>query len=58
LDIPDEYERMDERLIDLIQKGTEFHLKEEFGIEPGAAPNGRSVTPGDEPDGPGKAPDR
>jgi len=29
LDIPDDYERMDEQLIVLIQKGTEFHLKGE-----------------------------
>ena len=39
LDIPDDYERMDEQLIALIQKGTEFHLKEVFGIEAGATPN-------------------
>ena len=41
LDIPDEYERMDEQLIALIQKGTEFHLKQVFGIEPNAPPNSR-----------------
>jgi predicted protein tyrosine phosphatase len=35
LDIPDEYARMDQSLIDLIRQGTEFHLKHEFNIEPG-----------------------
>ena len=39
LDIPDQYEYMDEQLIALIQQGTEFHLKQEFGIESSAAPN-------------------
>ena len=32
LDIPDEYERMDQELIALIRKGTEFQLKNEFGL--------------------------
>jgi hypothetical protein len=49
---------MDERLIALIQKGTGFHLKEEFGIEPGAAPNDGSARPDDQPDSSGKGPDR
>jgi len=40
LDIPDEYERMNEQLIALIQEGTEFYLREVFGIEPGAAADG------------------
>ena len=34
LDIPDEYERMDQELISLIRNGTEFHLKHEFNLEP------------------------
>jgi len=51
LDIPDEYERMDEQLIALIQKGTEFYLNEVFGIEPCTAPNGGSVTPDDSSEG-------
>ena len=33
LDIPDEYEYMDEELVKLIREGTEFHLKHRFGIE-------------------------
>lgn len=32
LDIPDEYEYMDDELIALIKEGTEFHLKHRFGI--------------------------
>jgi predicted protein tyrosine phosphatase len=40
LDIPDEYERMDPELISLIQSGTEFHLKQQFDIEPNSAPDG------------------
>ena|SRR6266498_5065277 len=51
LDIPDEYERMDEQLIALIQKGTEFHLKELFGIEPEAAPNAGPATLDDNSEG-------
>jgi predicted protein tyrosine phosphatase len=39
LDIPDDYERMDPELIVLIQNGTEFHLKQEFGIEPRDVPD-------------------
>ncbi len=37
LDIPDEYERMDQELIGLIHTGTEFHLKQHFNLEPAAA---------------------
>jgi predicted protein tyrosine phosphatase len=33
LDIPDEFEYMDEELIKLIRQGVEFHLKHEFNIE-------------------------
>lgn len=33
LDIPDEYEFMDEDLVGLITDGTEFHLKRRFRIE-------------------------
>ena len=33
LDIPDEYEFMNEELVELIREGTEFHLKHRFGIE-------------------------
>lgn len=33
LDIPDEFEYMDEELIKLIRLGVEFHLKHEFNIE-------------------------
>jgi predicted protein tyrosine phosphatase len=44
LDIPDEYERMDPELVSLIQSGTEFHLKQQFDIEPNAAPNGGPAT--------------
>jgi len=47
-DIPDDYERKDEQLIVLIQKGTESRLKEVFGIEPGAVPNNDLATPDDE----------
>jgi protein-tyrosine phosphatase len=32
LDIPDEYEFMNEELVDLIREGTEFYLKHRFGI--------------------------
>ena len=35
LDIPDEYEYMDDELIKLIDEGVEFHLKQEFNLEPG-----------------------
>jgi len=38
LDIPDDYERMDPELIALIEKGTEFHLKQRFNLEPGPNP--------------------
>jgi predicted protein tyrosine phosphatase len=34
LDIPDEYQFMDVELITLIREGVEFHLKDEFNIEP------------------------
>ena len=33
LDIPDEYEFMDEELIERIREGTDFHMKHKFGIE-------------------------
>ena len=33
LDIPDEFEFMDQELVELIRAGTEFHLKCRFGIE-------------------------
>lgn len=32
LDIPDEYQRMDQELVALIQAGTEFHLKQNFNL--------------------------
>ena len=32
LDIPDEYEFMNEELVELIRGGTEFYLKHRFGI--------------------------
>ena len=34
LDIPDEYQFMDEELINLIREGTEFYLNRRLGIEP------------------------
>lgn len=34
LEIPDEYESMDEELCQLIRQGTEFWLRHRFGIEP------------------------
>ena len=34
LDIPDEYQFMDEELINLIREGTEFYLTRRLGIEP------------------------
>jgi predicted protein tyrosine phosphatase len=34
LEIPDEYQFMDEELVGLIREGTEFHLKYRFGIQP------------------------
>ena len=40
LDIPDKYERMDPELVSLIQGGTEFHLKQQFNIEPSAIGSG------------------
>ena len=51
LDIPDEYARMNEQLIALIQQGTEFHLKEVFGIAPDAALNDEPATPDDNAEG-------
>ena len=33
LDIPDEFEYMDEELIKLIREGVEYHLSHEFNIE-------------------------
>jgi predicted protein tyrosine phosphatase len=39
LDIPDEYNRMDQELIALIEEGTEFHLKHHFGLEPNESTN-------------------
>ena len=36
LDIPDDYFFMNEDLIELLREGTEFHLKRELGLEPGA----------------------
>lgn len=35
LDIPDEFEYMDEELIKLIRQGVEFHLIQEFNLEQG-----------------------
>ena len=32
LEIPDEYQFMDEELIGLIREGTEYHLRSKFGI--------------------------
>jgi predicted protein tyrosine phosphatase len=32
LDIPDDYQRGDPELIELIKKGTEFHLQQRFDI--------------------------
>jgi predicted protein tyrosine phosphatase len=42
LDILDDYERMDPELIALIEKGTEFHLKQRFNMEsnPNPVPDG------------------
>ena len=40
LDIPDEYERMDPELVSLIQSGTEFHLKQQFDLDPNTLPPG------------------
>ena len=36
LDIPDEYEYMDEELVVMIRQSTEFLVKRRFGIEPDA----------------------
>ena len=33
LDIPDEYEFMNQELVELLREGTEFYLKHRFGIE-------------------------
>ena len=33
LDIPDEYEYMDDELVEIIIEGTEFHLNHRFGIK-------------------------
>ena len=42
LDIPDEYEFMNDELVELIREGTEFHLKHRFRIEHGDIPNTHS----------------
>lgn len=36
LDIPDDYQRMDQHLVELIRDGTEFHLQQQFKIGPAA----------------------
>ena len=46
LDIPDDYERMNEELIGLIQAGTEFNLKQHFNLDPAAAIDSTAVPPG------------
>jgi predicted protein tyrosine phosphatase len=45
LDIPDEFEFMDEDLIRLIREGVEFHLRQEFNAEQATPPNGGPATP-------------
>jgi hypothetical protein len=50
LDIPDDYERMDPELIHLIKRGTEFHLRQQFNIEPSDAPNDGPATSVENPD--------
>ena len=40
LEIPDDYEYMDQELIELIERGTKFHLKSLFALQSGAAPTG------------------
>jgi len=43
LDIPDEYQFMDEELINLIREGTEFYLNRRLGIEPSPVRDGVSA---------------
>jgi len=43
LDIPDDYGYMDQELIELIETGTEFHLKTLLNIQSGTAPTGGSA---------------
>ena len=46
LDIPDEFERMDPELIELILDGMRFHLQERFGIGSSDPPNDGHTMPG------------
>jgi predicted protein tyrosine phosphatase len=46
LDIPDEFQYMDEELIRLIREGVEFHLRHELNTEQSRVDSGQNVTGG------------